>query len=142
MFNTSTRVKHHALAAALALLLATAPSLAQPAASAAVSAQSSVDGVTVKVMPKPMAAGEGRREFTVVFDAHSADLKDDVVQTTVLVTTDGRTLKPVSWSGSAPGGHHREGVLAFELPPPEATSIELRMQRPGEAAPRIFRFGR
>jgi len=53
---------------------------------------------------------------------------------------DVRTLKPVSWTGAAVGGHHREGVLAFDVPAPRPGAIELRIDRPGESVPRIFRW--
>ena len=127
---------------AIALMLAGAPvaALAQ-AASGAPATQSSVDrGVTVKVTPKTVGASDSRWEFRVVLDTHSADLSDDLVQSASLATGDGRTLKPSDWTGAAPGGHHREGVLAFDVPAPRPTSIELRIVRPGESAPRTFRW--
>jgi hypothetical protein len=77
-----------------------------------------------------------------VLDTHSADLSDDLVQSASLTTDDGRTLKPVRWTGAAPGGHHREGVLAFDVPTPRPALIELRIMRPGESAARTFRWRR
>jgi hypothetical protein len=103
--------------------------------------QTSVDrGVTIKVTPKAIGASDGRWEFSVVLDTHSADIGDDLVQSASLTTDDGRTLKPASWTGAAPGGHHREGVLAFDVPTPRPASIELRIVRPGESAARTFRW--
>ena len=103
--------------------------------------QSSVDrGVTVKVTPKAIGMPDTRWEFGIVLDTHSADLSDDLVQSASLTTDDGRTLKPAGWTGAAPGGHHREGVLAFDVPAPRPTSIELRIVRPGESIPRTFRW--
>ena len=90
--------------------------------------------------PKTLGPGQARWEFSVVFDTHSAQLNDDVAQTTILVTDDGRTLKPAAWTGAGPGGHHREGVLAFEGPVPRPVTIELKMTRLGEPAARIFRW--
>lgn len=75
-----------------------------------------------------------------MLDMHSADLSDDLTQSAILTTDDGRTLKPVSWIGAAPGGHHREGVLAFEVPAPRQNAIEFSIDRPGESAPRTFRW--
>lgn len=126
-------------ATAAAMLLAASPLTAM--AQAAPATQSSVDrGVTVKVTPKALGSSDSRWEFSVVLDTHSADLSDDLVQSTTLTTDDGRTLKPVSWTGAAPGGHHRAGVLAFDVPAPRPAKIELRIVRPGESAPRIFRW--
>ena len=129
-------------AAAAALVLAGAPlaALAQTTPAAPTTQSSSDRGVTVKVTPKVIGASDGRWEFSVVLDTHSADLSDDLVQSASLATDDGRTLKPVDWTGAAPGGHHREGVLAFDVPAPRPTSIELRIDRPGESGPRTFRW--
>lgn len=137
---TGARIIEWAVAAALILAGAPLAALAQ-ATSGAPATQSSVDrGVTVKVTPKTVGASNSRWEFSVVLDTHSADLSDDLVQSASLATDDGRTLKPSDWTGAAPGGHHREGVLAFDVPAPRPTSIELRIVRPGESGPRTFRW--
>ena len=128
--------------ASAGLVLAAAPLVAMAQASPEASAtQSSSDqGVTVKVTPKSIGSPDSRWEFAVVLDTHSADLSDDLTQSATLATDDGRTLKPVSWVGATPGGHHREGVLAFDVPAPRPSAIELRIVRPGESAPRTFRW--
>jgi protein-S-isoprenylcysteine O-methyltransferase Ste14 len=100
---------------------------------------SSERGVTIKVTPKPAAVDDAEWQFTVVLDTHSGQISDDLVQTAVLVI-DGREIKPLQWSGAAPGGHHLEGVLAFAAPGQPVNAIELRIQRVGEAAPRVFRW--
>ncbi len=125
-----------------ALLLAASPLAATaPAAGAAPATQSSVDGgVTVKVTPKAIGAAGSRWEFSIVLDTHSADLNDDLARSASLTTDDGRTLKPSSWVETVPGSHHREGVLAFDVPAPRPASIELRIVRPGEAAARTFKW--
>ena len=95
-------------------------------------------GVTVKVTPRSLAGAEW--EFEVVFDTHSGELKDDLLTAAVLVA-DGRTpSSPTGWQGDGPGGHHRKGVLRFKPPAASPASIELRLQRPGEAAARVFRW--
>lgn len=99
---------------------------------------SSDRGVTVKVTLKSVAQPGSPWEFAVVLDTHSADLSDDLAQSATLTTADGRTFKPTGWLGAPPGGHHREGVLVFDLPAPRPDAIELRIDRPGESAPRIF----
>ena len=140
--RTASGLKSTIWAAALALLLAASPQAAMAqAASGAMEAQTSVErGVTVKVTPKLIGSQQTRWEFSVVLDTHSADISDDLVQSATLTTGDGRTLKPLNWVETVPGGHHREGVLAFEVPFPRPAAVELRIVRPGEAAPRTFRW--
>lgn len=123
-------------ALAAAVLLATAwyvPAVAQPSVA---STQSSVErGVTVKVTPRKLAGPEW--EFAIVLDTHAEDLKDDLQQTAVLVV-DGREVRPSQWQGPGAGGHHREGVLRFAMAVENPTKVELRIQRAGETAPRVF----
>lgn len=129
-----------AIAAALVLAAVHLAATAQ-AVPGALATQSSVgQGVTVKVTPKTTGDADSRWEFSVVLDTHSVDLSDDLTQSATLATDDGRTVKPASWTGAAPGGHHREGVLAFEVPAPRPGTIELRILRPGESTPRTFRW--
>lgn len=124
------------------LLMVTAPWVARaqsnPSATAAQS--SSARGVTVKVSAKLIGMPDSPWEFAVVLDTHSADLSDDLTQSAVLTTDDGRTFKPTAWTGAPPGGHHREGVLVFDVPAPRPGAIELRIDRPGESASRVFRW--
>ena len=128
------------LAATLGGVAAPLAALAQTSTDATATRSSSDQGVTVKVTPKLIGSIDKRWEFAIVLDSHSAELSDDLVQRASLTTNDGRTLKPVNWTGAAPGGHHREGVLAFEVPAPRPTTIELRIARTGESAPRTFRW--
>jgi hypothetical protein len=92
------------------------------------------------VTPKAIDPSDNRWEFTVVLDTHSAELADDLVQSARLTTDDGRSFEPAGWTGAAPGGHHREGILVFDAPAPRPSSIELKIVRPGESAPRTFRW--
>jgi hypothetical protein len=136
----SIRMSGWILASTFGLMTAPLATLAQ-ASPDAMATQSSIDrGVTVKVTPKSIGSPDSRREFAVVLDTHSADLSDDLTQSATLTTDDGRTFKPVSWLGAPPGGHHREGVLAFDIPAPRPGAIELSITRPGESAPRTFRW--
>lgn len=130
------------IAVAFALMFAAAPSaaIAQSTATPLTTQSSTERGVTVKVTPKAIGASDKRWEFSVVLETHSAELNDDLTQSATLTTDDGRTLKPATWTGAAPGGHHRAGVLAFDAPAPRPASIELRIVRPGESAPRTFRW--
>jgi hypothetical protein len=124
------------------LVLATSPwvALAQTSLDATAAQSSSEQGVTIKVTAKSIGLPGSRWEFAVVLDTHSADLSDDLSQSATLTTDDGRTFKPASWLGALPGGHHREGVLAFDVPAPQPGAIELRIDRLGESAPRTFRW--
>ena len=134
-----TRLTFVAACLSWALLVAAPmPALAQARALAAQT--SSERGVTIKVTPKSLGAREGRWEFSIVLDTHSADLRDDLTQSASLSTGDGRSFRPVSWTGAGPGGHHRLGVLAFEVPAPPPAVLELRIVRPDESVPRTFRW--
>ena len=113
---------------------------AQTSLDATAAQSSNEQGVTVKVTAKSMELVGNRWEFAVVLDTHSADLGDDLAQSAILTTDDGRTFKPAGWLGAPPGGHHREGVLAFDVPAPRPGGIELRIDRPGESVPRTFRW--
>lgn len=128
------------LTAVAALALAAAPVAAQAQANPPGPQSSVAGGVTIKVAPKSLGLTDNRWEFSVVLDTHSADLGDDLAQSATLTTSDGRTLKPTSWTGAGPGGHHREGVLTFEIPAPRPNAVELRIARPGEPARRSFRW--
>ena len=99
---------------------------------------SSQSGVTVKVTPRSLAGAEW--EFEVVFDTHSGELKDDLLKAAVLVADGSAPSPPTGWQGDGPGGHHRKGVLRFKPAATPPARLELRLQRPGEAAPRVFRW--
>jgi len=103
-----------------------------------VTRKNSVGGVTVAVTPRNPAANAGTWEFKVVFDTHTAELKDDVVKNAILVVDGAASHAPATWQGDPPGGHHREGVLRFNAVSPRPKAIELRIQRPGEPKPRSF----
>ena len=99
---------------------------------------SSQSGVTVKVTPRSLAGAEW--EFSIVFDTHSQDLKDDLLKSAVLVVDGGAQSAPTGWEGDAPGSHHRKGVLRFKAPAASPAMVELRLQRPAESEPRSFRW--
>lgn len=133
------RISIHLVALAVVAVTAAAWSPGARAQAQPPATQSSVDrGVTLKVTPKAIGPAS-ELEFAVVLDTHSADLDDDLVKSAVLLV-DGKELRPVSWTGAGPGGHHREGVLKFPIPPQAPQAIELRIQRTGESAARVFRW--
>ena len=98
------------------------------------------NGVTIVVTPGNLAQGAKTWDFNIAFDTHSQDLSDDLTATAVLSDGKGSEFKPTAWDGAGPGGHHRKGVLKFAPISPQPDSVELRIARPGEAAPRVFRW--
>jgi hypothetical protein len=115
--------------------------LVLPAAAAELGVQKSTNrGVTITVTPQNLSRGAKTWDFKVVLDTHSAELSDDLVKTTVLLDGTGGRYAPVAWDGAAPGGHHREGVLRFKPLAAQPQAIELQIMRPGESAPRLFRW--
>ena len=100
----------------------------------------SAHGVTVAVTPADLAAGAKTWDFSIVFDTHSQDLSDDIVQSAVLMDDRRNEFRALSWDGAGPGGHHRSGVLKFKPVEPQPQALELRINRPGEGKPRTFRW--
>lgn len=108
------------------------------AASSLAPQSSREDGVSVKVTPRAMSGSTW--EFEISLNTHSGDLSEDLAKAVVLVADGGTSHAPVAWEGDPPGGHHRKGVLRFKAISPQPQAIELKLQRPGEPAPRLFRW--
>jgi hypothetical protein len=121
------------------LILLTAIAVCHPAAAAdsLPTQTSSQAGVTLVVTPRNLSSAGW--EFEIALNTHSQDLKDDLLRSAVLIS-DGRKMIPVAWQGDPPGGHHRKGVLRFDPPAGIPARVELRIQRPGEPDPRVFRW--
>ncbi|MCL4798894.1 MAG: hypothetical protein KJ025_04860 [Burkholderiales bacterium] len=96
-------------------------------------------GVTVRVKPVDLAPAAKAWKFEVVLETHSVDLSDDLARAATLAVA-GTQHAPIGWDGDPPGGHHRKGVLRFAPVAPAPEALELRIQRPGEGAPRSFRW--
>ena len=126
-----------AMAAAIAAL---APGYGQSAAAVLAAQRSAERGVTLSVRPLDLSSGAKSWAFEIVLDTHSVDLADDLAKTAVLVDDRGAEHRAAGWQGDPPGGHHRKGTLAFAPVTPRPSAIELRIQRPGEPAPRAFRW--
>lgn len=101
---------------------------------------SQANGVSVSVKPTDVSAAAKTWTFQVALNTHSGDLSDDLTRTVKLVDTVGKEQPPVGWEGAPAGGHHRSGVLKFKPVSPRPVALELRMVRPGETAPRTFRW--
>lgn len=117
-------------------LLADAASVAPGQAAAQTSSQS---GVKITVEPKGFPRDAKTWDFAVTLETHTEDLDDDLLQSTTLLA-DGTRHRPLGWEGSAPGGHHRKGVLRFAAVTPLPQVVELQTRREGEPTPRIFRW--
>ena len=104
-----------------------------------VTQKSVVQGVTVAVTPGNLGEGSGMWDFAVAFSSAGKRLDDRVMESFVLVG-DGRVVKPLEWEGEKAGGTHRVGVLKFIAIHPRPKELELRLARPAEAKPRVFRF--
>jgi len=100
--------------------------------------KSNESGVTVQVTPRGLTGPQW--EFDITFNTHSQDLKDDPLKNAALVVDGAAPLAPSGWKGDDPGGHHRKGVLSFKAPAASPAKLELRLQRPEEPAPRVFRW--
>jgi len=67
----------------------------------------------IEISVTPMRVDASAAVFEVVFDTHSTDLDFDPTE---VVTLDGAggAVRPATWDGDGPGGHHREGELRFD----------------------------
>lgn len=124
-----------------ALALGAAMLAGASAGAAALAPQSSdANGVTIMVKPAELSASAPAWLFQVSLNTHSVELSDDLARTAKLVDAAGKQHPALAWEGAPPGGHHRNGTLRFEPIKPLPAAVELRVQRPGETAPRIFRW--
>jgi len=124
------------------LLLGAAMLFGTGAFAAGLASQTSeAGGVTIAVRPVDVSAGSKIWSFEILLSTHSQELSDDLARTAYIVDRAGKkNLRPTGWEGDTPGGHHRKGVLRFQALTPAPKAIELRIQRAGEKAPRVFRW--
>ena len=124
-----------------AFVLCAALLYASGAAAAELEQQNSqAGGVSVSVKPTDVSATATSWQFQVTLTTHSGDLGDDLARSATLADAAGKQYPAVSWEGDPAGGHHRKGVLRFKALSPRPDAIELRILRPGETAPRTFRW--
>lgn len=95
-------------------------------------------GVTVKVTPVNLTAQTKSWDFEISLNTHTVALDQDMTQVVVLQVA-GESLRPQTWQGDPPGGHHRKGVLRFAVPATKADMIELRINGIGKVD-RQFRW--
>ena len=90
-------------------------------------------------------ADDGSIVFDIIMNTHSVPLDGyDLSEVSVLRDSTGTEYRPTSWD-SAPGGHHRRGMLTF--PTPEAVTagasggfIELVIRDIAGISERTFRW--
>lgn len=64
--------------------------------------------------------------FRLALDTHAGSLDLDVASATSL-RINGNPAGTPTWTGTEPGGHHREGTLRFTTPVPPGALVELRI---------------
>lgn len=94
--------------------------------------------VTVKVTPINVSEDKKTWNFRIVLDAHTGSLDEDLTKNATLVDDQGEKLRPIVWEGDPLGGHHREGVLIFDLFSQTPKSITLILQNVGGVSERKF----
>lgn len=87
--------------------------------------------VTVAVTPIDISSKSKEWKFDIVMDTHSVELDQDMTESAVLISDQGKEYKPISWEGSS-GGHHREGILTFNQIIPVPKSVELKISSIGD----------
>lgn len=96
--------------------------------------------VTVKVTPVELSKDAGNWKFNIAFDTHSVELDQDLMQIATLMDDKGNVYKPTTWEGAGPGGHHREGILVFNIVNPIPQSVELKIKDAGGIPERLFKW--
>ncbi len=87
---------------------------------------------------------DGSLIFAVAMNTHSVDLdRYDLEGKAVLRDDEGKEYRPASWE-SAPGGHHRRGILTFSPPDSliqeKAAYLELIIQGVAGVEERVFKW--
>ena len=94
-------------------ILAVSCSDAKSPAVAGVLPTRTVDAGSVDVTITPTRFDAQGATFAIVLDTHAINLSMDLAASAVL-DVDGQRWPVASWTGDAPGGHHREGELRFD----------------------------
>ena len=97
-------------------LPATAATAAASSAGPTNGVTQSSDGGSVTIDVEWLGRDGDRLSFAVTMNTHSVDLDEyDLEELAVLRDDQDNEYRPESWD-SAPGGHHRRGMLAFNTP--------------------------
>ena len=76
----------------------------------------------------------------LTMNTHSEALGEDMVAVSTLKDNEGREYPATAWQGSAPGGHHRKGVLEFQDLGENSASITLIIKGIANVPERIFEW--
>ena len=95
--------------------------------------------VRVDVKPVQLVPGQPAR-FEVRMNTHSEALGEDMVAVSTLKDNKGREYQATAWQGSAPGSHHRKGVLEFQDLGDNTASIILTIKGIANVPERIFEW--
>jgi hypothetical protein len=98
-----------------------------------------VNRVTVEVTPINFEYGKPV-VFDVALNTHSVSLDFNVDEISLLRDGLGNTNNALSWEGTPPGGHHRNGRLTFPSVPEGAKSIELVLAGISNVPERVFKW--
>jgi len=112
----------------------------QPAAPVFESQLNNEKAVTVEVTPLNLPEGGPTLDFEIAFNTHSVDLSFDPAAISILRDDQGREYPAVAWEGAGPGGHHRSGVLRFEVPETATKSIEVIIHDVAGVPERVFQW--
>lgn len=85
-----------------------------------------VESGSVEVTITPTRFDATGATFAITLDTHSVDLSVDLAASAAL-DVDGTAWTVAGWTGTGPGGHHREGELAFTAPGPPSGTATLRI---------------
>jgi hypothetical protein len=85
------------------------------------------NAVTIRVRPDAFSLGEPL-SFQVQFDTHQGNLDFDPTAISYLKDGKGNIVRPLFWQGSAPGGHHRSGLLTFPALSDQIKKIHLTLE--------------
>lgn len=102
-------------------------------------------GVEIAVTPINMSPESRNWSFEVALNTHSVELTEDMVSVSKLTFDTGETINPLSWEGDLAGGHHRSGILTFDVmtfskPSPATAKVTLKISRVGGVPEREFQW--
>ncbi|MEK7138158.1 MAG: hypothetical protein AAB787_01485 [Patescibacteria group bacterium] len=97
-------------------------------------------GVEVAVTPINPSSGSKEWLFKVDLTTHSVELGEDMTLVSELILDSGEVIRPTSWEGSPPGGHHRNGVLEFVGVSKTVSGLTLKIKNVGGVLEREFKW--
>jgi len=85
-----------------------------------------VQAGTVEVRMTALTLDATGAVFRVEFTTHTGSVDLDPATASQLRVND-HTVQGATWTGSGPGGHHRDGTLRFTTTVPAGAGVELRI---------------